>query len=75
MDAYLERTRTELLCGIHAEHWLRFFKIFQDQKDTARVKSEIEKLKKKLLASGQIPEGPISPIFAILDQLDSLASE
>ncbi len=74
MDAYLERTRTELLCGIQAEHWLRFFKIFQDQKDTDRVKDEIEKLKNKLLASGQIHEGPISPIFAILDQLESLVS-
>jgi hypothetical protein len=75
MDDYLERTRTELLCGIQAEHWLQFFKIFRDQKDTAHVKSEIDRLKKRLLASGQIAEERISPILAILDQLDSLASE
>jgi hypothetical protein len=54
---------------------LQFFKIFRDQKDTAHVKSEIDRLKKRLLASGQIAEERISPILAILDQLDSLASE
>lgn len=75
MDAYLERTRTELLCGINAEHWLRFFKIFQDQKDASLVKGEIDKLKGRLSSAEVVSEARLSPILAILDQLEQLAAE
>lgn len=74
MDTYLERTRSELLCGINAEHWLRFFKIFQDQKNPDLVKCEIDKLKGKLSAIGKSSQR-LPPILAILDLLEELASE
>lgn len=48
MDEYLVRTKQELLCGIQAEHWLNFFKIFQDHKEKNMVGIEIDRLKKKV---------------------------
>lgn len=75
MDAYLERTRTELLCGINAEHWLRFFKIFQDQKDTALVRGEIDKLKGRLSNADKMSKERLSPLLIILNQLEELVSE
>src|SRR5690606_38227067 len=46
MDEYLGRTKQELLCGIQAEHWLNFFKIFQDHKEKEVVAVEIDRLKR-----------------------------
>jgi hypothetical protein len=51
MDDYLGRARQELLSGIRAEHWLGFFKIFQDQKSRETISGEIDKLRKRLDAA------------------------
>ncbi len=48
MDEYLGRAKAELLAGIRAEHWLSFFKIFQDQRDPAFIRQEIEKVRLRI---------------------------
>lgn len=45
MDSYLEIAKRESLCGIGAEHWLSFFKIFQEEKDEESIKAELRKLR------------------------------
>lgn len=47
MDNYLALAKRESLAGIRAEHWLGFFKLFQDQKLEEEIAVEIEKLRKK----------------------------
>jgi hypothetical protein len=51
MDDYLKQAKQELLAGIRAEHWLGFFKLFQDQRGGEAITIEIEKLRKKLAGS------------------------
>jgi hypothetical protein len=48
MDEYLAQAKQELLAGIRAEHWLSFFKLFQDQRGGEAINTEIEKLRRKL---------------------------
>jgi len=55
MDEYLRRAKEELMAGIRAEYWLSFFKIFQDQRDPATIRLEIEKLRQKVETSGAAP--------------------
>ena len=45
MDSYLEIAKRESLCGIGAEHWLNFFKIFQEERDEESIKAELRKLR------------------------------
>ncbi len=45
MDRYLEIAKKESLCGIGAEHWLSFFKIFQEQKDEESINAELNRLR------------------------------
>lgn len=59
----------------NADHWLRFFKIFQDQKDPSRVKDEIDKLKGRLSAAERVADDRREPILAILDQLEELVAD
>jgi hypothetical protein len=72
MDAYLALAKQELLAGIRAEHWLGFFKLFQDQKGAAAISTEIEKLRRKL-AEGDVQETAHSDAaLAILANLQRL---
>jgi len=48
MDEYLARAKAELLAGIRAEYWLSFFKLFQDQRDPAVIRQEIERLRHRI---------------------------
>ena len=45
MDNYLEIAKRELLCGIRAEHWLNFFKIFQEERNEESINAELRKLR------------------------------
>lgn len=45
MDSYLEIAKRESLCGIGAEHWLKFFKIFQEERDKESINAELGKLR------------------------------
>jgi hypothetical protein len=48
MDDFINKTKQEPLCGIPAEYWLHFFKIFAEQRDEQAIKAQIEKLRKKV---------------------------
>ncbi len=77
MDDYLARAKSELLCGISAEHWLHFFKIFQDQKGKAAVMNEVARLRKKVEASAtnEATSERNEVLLEILRQLEKLTIE
>ncbi|MDE0042023.1 MAG: hypothetical protein OXT74_08305 [Candidatus Poribacteria bacterium] len=52
MDRYLEKAKQESLCGISAEHWLNFFKIFQEQKDAESINTELNRLRTLVKGAG-----------------------
>lgn len=72
MDAYLALAKQELLAGIRAEHWLGFFKLFQDQKEAGVITSEIEKLRRKLSAGDMPANDRAESALAILSHLERL---
>lgn len=45
MDSYLEISKRESLCGIGAEYWLNFFKIFQEDRDIESINAELRRLR------------------------------
>jgi len=69
MDQYLAGAKSETLCGVSAEHWLNFFKIFQEQTDPGYVLSEIEKLGNHIRAQSTKGSDPSS-----LDSVNKLLS-
>lgn len=72
MDAYLTRARQELLAGIRAEHWLGFFKLFQDQKGAGAIAAEIQKLRTKLTDSDVPANERTEAALAVLTHLERL---
>lgn len=71
MDVYLSQAKSILLCGIPAQNWLEFFKIFQDDKSSEHIHREILRLKARF-TSGKTET---SPIETILSQLEKLIQE
>jgi hypothetical protein len=71
MDEYLGRAKEELLAGIKAEHWLGFFKIFQDHRDPATIRQEIEKLRQKVQSSAA-PRNRADTAMAVLQAVEQL---
>ena len=47
MDEYIQSVNSQLLCGIRADHWRDFFKLFQDQANQDTIRKKIEQLKKR----------------------------
>jgi hypothetical protein len=74
MDDYLRIARDELLAGIRAEHWLGFFKIFQDQRDPGAIRAEIEKLRSRVGDEAQRPTASGRALDAILQAAEELLS-
>lgn len=72
MDAYLAQAKQELLAGIRAEHWLGFFKLFQDQKGGAAITAEIEKLRRRLSAADVSDAARSESALAILSHFERL---
>ena len=76
MDNYLEIAKRELLCGIRAEYWLNFFKIFQEERNEESINAELRKLRTFVTGTdrGDDPylidalEKILSGIDALLDQ-------
>lgn len=72
MDTYLAQAKQELLAGIRAEHWLGFFKLFQEQRGPAAISSEIEKLRRKLADAEITASEKTEAALEILAQLERL---
>ena len=76
MDDYLEIAKRELLCGIRAEHWLNFFKIFQEEKNEESVNAELRRL--RALVTGTAREDDsylIDALEQILSGINSLLDQ
>ena len=69
MDEFFETARQELIAGIRAEHWLGFFKLFQDQAHHSAITVEIEKLQRKLAAGDIAPDERAESALVILANL------
>ena len=71
MDPYMTRVKNTPICGINAEYWLDFFKIFQQDATNKQIHDALGKLREKIHLS--IPPQPqCSEIFTILDSLEKL---
>ncbi|XOF33601.1 MAG: hypothetical protein ACL93V_16650 [Candidatus Electrothrix sp. YB6] len=76
MDSYLHKAKEEHICGISAEHWLTFFKVFQDQKSITEVRDQIKKIKAKVLAKVEGDENTtLINIQEILLYIDKIVDE
>ena len=76
MDGYLEVAKRELLCGIRAEHWLNFFKIFQEERNEESVNAELRRL--RALVTGTDREDDsylIDALEQILSGINSLLDQ
>jgi hypothetical protein len=74
MDEFLELAKRELLAGIHAEHWLAFFKIFQDQRDPAEIRREIEKLRARVSADERQSSAANRALEALIRAAEELSA-
>ena len=72
MDEYLAEAKNELLAGIRAEHWLAFFKLFEDQRGNAMISAEISKLQNRIGEGKQEGDERVDAAIAILTYLESL---
>ena len=76
MDSYLAIAKRESLCGIGAEHWLNFFKIFQEERDEKSINAELRRL--RALVTGTDREGEpylIDALEKILSGVDVLLDQ
>lgn len=72
MDAYLTQAKQELLAGIRAEHWLGFFKLFQDQRERSTITAEIDKLRRKLAEGTESADARVEAALGILANVERL---
>lgn len=76
MDSYLEIAKRELLCGIGAEHWLNFFKIFQEEKDKESINAELRRLRALIIGTDREDESSlIDALEKILTGVDALLDQ
>ncbi|MDE0399706.1 MAG: hypothetical protein OXL96_18085 [Candidatus Poribacteria bacterium] len=76
MDSYLEIAKRESLCGIGAEHWLNFFKIFQEERDEESIKAELKKLRVLVTGPGRENEPDLmDALEKILSGVDTLLDQ
>ena len=68
MDNYLKVAKRESLCGIRAEHWLNFFKIFQEDKGEESINTELRRLRSMVKGTNQEKE------LHIIDALEKILS-
>jgi hypothetical protein len=72
MNDYLERASSQALCGIRADHWRSFFKLFQDQKDESVIAGQIASMKNRIMMEAEMREEKREVILNILTSLENL---
>ena len=76
MDSYLEIAKRELLCGIRAEHWLNFFRIFQEERDEESINAELKRLRTLVRGTDRDSEPYlIDALEKILSGIDALLDQ
>jgi hypothetical protein len=56
MDKYIEQINGQSLCGIRADYWRDFFKLFHDQASRDEIRKKVEQLKKKFGSNMAVSE-------------------
>jgi hypothetical protein len=69
MDHYIKQVHSQSLCGIRADHWRDFFKLFHDQANHDEIRTKIEQLKKKF-SSNMVVSEPNSFFDELLQLFD-----
>ncbi|MFQ5652929.1 MAG: hypothetical protein ACE5IY_23625 [bacterium] len=76
MDHYIKNAKQETLCGVPAEYWPHFFKIFVEQRDEATIKEQIDRLRKKAdEITTNKDDTQHGLIMNILNHIDALLNE
>ena len=76
MDSYLKIAKRELLCGIRAEHWLNFFRIFQEERDEKSINAELKRLRALVRGTDRDSEPYlIEALEKILSGMDALLEQ
>ncbi|HET6383868.1 MAG TPA: hypothetical protein VFJ58_10790 [Armatimonadota bacterium] len=72
MDDYIAGARRQPLCGIEAQYWLQFFRIFQDRAEASAYTRSLDQLKHRIqkLEVGDNPA--LNQLGAIIDALRAL---
>ena len=71
MDVYMSRVKNTPICGVNAEYWLEFFKIFQQDATEEQIRAALTKLRNRVQASPAF-DAKRSEIFSVLDSLEKL---
>src|SRR5262249_28797935 len=72
MDEYLQIASSQLLCGVRADHWRTFFKLFQDQKDESLIFDQILAMKGKITNLERISDDRRHAVLEIIELLETL---
>lgn len=72
MDDYLRRASSQPICGIRADHWRAFFKLFQDQKDESLIADQIVAMKNRVLQEEELADERREAILDIIASLERL---
>ena len=76
MDSYLKIAKRESLCGIGAEHWLNFFKIFQEERDEESINAELRRLRAMVTGTDREEDSyRIDALEKILSGIDALLDQ
>jgi len=71
MDGYMARLKNTPICGINAEYWLEFFKVFQQDATEAKIHSALAKLRQRVQVSPLATPRNVE-IVNVLDALEKL---
>lgn len=73
MNSYMARLNHIKLCGIDADYWRQFLKIFQDDTSEERIRFAIERIRQRASASPQSSHPRIEAALSIIDEVERLA--
>lgn len=72
MDQYLQKLIDVQLCGVKTAYWREFLKAFQESTTDAKAHSAIERLRKKVQTSADLPSPKAQSTLIILAELEQL---
>ena len=72
MDEFFVTALQEPISGIRAEHWLKFFKVFQEQRGGTEITTEIEKLRGRLTSSGTENTPKVTAALEVIAALERM---
>lgn len=72
MDAYIESLKSQPLCGIEANYWLQFFKLFQEHRTGESIRKELTRLSRRVEANRAPDDQTVERLRIILSELEQL---